>query len=105
MAKIKKSELKLYSTRDFEKRLGKNLHITQKEVKRLLYGYIDTVKELLLDETMDGVHIQGFEDYIVKEKPAFLTHDPRDRTPIMTEDEWKVVTRLSKSFTQKILKR
>ena len=48
MAKIKKSELKLYSTRDFEKRLGKNLHITQKEVKRLLYGYIDTVKELLL---------------------------------------------------------
>ena len=54
---------------------------------------------------MDGIHIQGFEDYIVKEKPAFLTHDPRDGTPIMTEDEWKVVTRLSKSFTQKILKR
>jgi nucleoid DNA-binding protein len=103
MAKIKTKDLNLYNTKDVEKLLGKKLHISQPKAKELLYGYIDTIRELLEDETMDGIHIQGFEEYLVLEKPSFLTCNPKDKTPMMTKDGWKIKSRLSKYFTRKIL--
>ena len=49
------------------------------------------------------VKIQGFEEYLVLEKPSFLTCNPKDKTPMMTKDGWKIKSRLSKYFTRKIL--
>ena len=101
---IKLKELELYRRRDLVKKLAELNNCTNQEAHVWLTNYVKAIEILLSDIEKDGVDIYGFETFYVSEKPSRKARNPMNGEVFYTKDSYKLNTKLSKTFIDRILK-
>lgn len=85
----------MYQKSDLVTKISEKTDSTKKEAERFVDAYIDSVKDLIMDEKEDGLHIHGFETYEVKTIPAKVYRNPKTGEPVPKEETARCDSKLS----------